>query len=42
VQLTADLAISDLELDEIRSVSVWLMNAWHRLDEIPGPSPPTS
>jgi len=36
-QLTADLAISDLELDEIRSVSAWLMNAWHRLDEIPGP-----
>ena len=41
-RLTADLAISDLELDEIRSVSTWLMNAWHRLDEIPGPSPPTS
>lgn len=35
-RLTADLAISDLELDEIRSLSAWLMNAWHRLDEIPG------
>jgi hypothetical protein len=37
-RLTADLAISDRELDEIRSVSAWLMNAWHRLDEIPGPT----
>lgn len=35
-KLTTDLTISDQELDEIGSVSAWLINAWSRLEEISG------
>lgn len=33
--LTADLALSDEELDEIGSVSAWLVNTWHSFEEMP-------
>jgi hypothetical protein len=34
--LTTDLSVSDQELDEIGSVSAWLINAWRCFEETPG------